>query len=206
MSTTYLLYTEAKVNGLWRCIDGYIPYKGYGEKREKLSLMTMYKSGSRSYFGETYDELVSIGRSVLFTDLSVEIQNEHPRLKYQESFWGDEKSDKEVAYYTVVSKQDFVSKVPKGYQYHGVYHKDHIAALESGEIEYLYDYDEEDKVDMKSLTEEERKCYQYYEWDDPMGWHRFFKHIEGILELTIEKYFSNTFNEPDDVRIVVLRL
>ena len=64
MSTTYLLYTEAKVDGKWYTISGTVPRiieeNGAVSVKEKLS--TTYESGSRSYFGETYNKLFEIGR------------------------------------------------------------------------------------------------------------------------------------------------
>ena len=205
MSSTYLLYTEAKVDGVWRCIDGFIPYVPYGKKEEKNTLMTLYESGSRSYFGDTYTELRSIGESVLFSELSQEIQEEHPGLKYEDNFWHPDRSedDKVEAFYTVVPMNVFINHVPEGHEYHGVYHKDAIAAFESGEVEYLW---ENEDVDLKSLTDEEAKCYMYYEWDSPMGWYRYFKYIKEVLYYTINKYEFNTFNDVREVRIVVFCL
>lgn len=205
MSTTYLLYTEAKIDGVWRCIDGYIPYKFHRDEQEKYHLMTLYENGSRSYFGDTYTEMRSIGTSVLFSELSQEVQEEHPNLMYEDNFWHTDrdKDEKVEARYTVVPMNTLENHVPKSHEYHGVYHKNMISAFESGEIEYL---SEDDDLDLKSLTEEEAKCYKYYEWDSPMGWYKFFKYISDIFRWTVEKYERYTFIEVEDARIVVFAL
>lgn len=203
MSNTYLLYTEAKIDNEWRCIDGRIRCKPFGENKERDVLTTLFESGSRSYFGDAYDELRSIGRSVPFSELSKEIQEEHPTLMYEDSFLQPNKDEKIEAYYTVVPERSFLNHVPDGHEYHGVYHKNMIVAFENGEIEELY---EDPERDLKSLSDEERKCYQYYEWDSQWGWWKNFKHLKNLLQFTKDKYFDATFEDIDEVRIVVFCL
>ena len=204
MGNTYLLYTEAKIKGVWRCIDGYIPMKHYGDDEEKQTLMTLYESGSRSLFDDTYTEIKSIGNMVLYSDLSGEVQDEHPGLMYFDPYIDlFNKEDKTEARFPVVSRERFFNHIPDGYEFHGVYHKDMIAAFESGEIDYLY---RDTDVDIKSLSKEEAKCYKYYEWDSPSGWWHYFKKIKDALCSTIEKYVRNTYNEIEDVRIVAFKL
>lgn len=201
MGNTYVIYTEANIDGKWRCIDGFYYHKPYGEIEEKLCLMATYINGSRSYFGETYDELRHIGRSTPFTDLSPEIQEHEKGAKYSESFFGNDSDDKKIASYITVPLKDFLDHTPKGFQYHGIYHKNTIAMYENGEIEDLW---QDEEIDYSNLSKKEKKCYDYKEWDDPCGWQYNFKKLKERIIHTINKYECNEWCiDSPEYRIVV---
>lgn len=203
MGNTYLIYTEMMIDGKWRCIDGYYYHKPYGKNKERLRLMTTYENGSRSYFGETYQELKSIGDMIKFSDLSKEIQDEHPGLRYEYNIYGEENKDKE-AYYVVVGYDDFNRKVPKNYSNHAIIHKDRIAAYENSEIDEIW---QDEDIDYGKLSDLEKQCYQYYEWDSKWGWQYYFKHLKELVDFTINKYLINEFLfEEHKVRLVVFKL
>ena len=201
MGNTYILHTEAKIDGEWRCIDGYYMLKRYDDNEEKLTLAHTYESGSRSYFGETYNKLSMIGKYILFSELSKEIQDEYPDFRYEENYSGE--SEEKEAYYKVVSLQDFNACVPKGFSRHGIIHKDRIADFENHETDELWDESEE----IADIPEVARSVYQYYEWDDPYEWPAHFKELKKAIDETVNKYFDNAcyFNERE-VRIVVFML
>ena len=202
MGNTYLIHTEAKIDEHWRCIDGFYMIKHYGKTEEQLDLYCTYINGSRSAFGEAYEQLRHIGNNTTFSDLSEEIQKHYPSLRYELS-WNGSDNDEEASYVTV-SWKTFVDNVPKGYQYHGILHKDTIFSYENGDIYELYPPDE---LNLSSMTDLERQCYQYYEWDDEYGWPKFFKIVKEYAEVTINKYLINAW-EFDDVefRLVVFCL
>ena len=68
MSTSYFLYTEAYIGDKWVCINPGFDMDG------KRRLAMTYESGSRSYFGQTADKIEAVGETLLFEDLSAELQ------------------------------------------------------------------------------------------------------------------------------------
>ena len=199
MSSTYYIYTEAKIRNKWRCIDGTYFYVPYGKTEEKTALMATYINGSRSYFEETYEEICRIGNMIPFTELSPEVQAEHPGAKHVEYFLSGKDSD-EITTWPVVDWNVFKNHVPKGYQYHGVYHKNSIEAFNNGEIKDLW---EDESVDLSKLTDIERQCYEYKEWDSEYSWQHGFKEIKDYVGDTIRKFLINDWSvENLEYRIV----
>ena len=201
MGTTYLIYTEAKIDDKWRCIDGFLNIKSY-DGEEKLRLATTYENGSRSYFGSTYDELRELGHFTLYSELSKEVKEAHPSLRYKYSWDGEEAKEEES--YLVVPYKAFVEKCPSGFSKHGIIHKDDIFLFENREIEELY---QEDELDFSKMSELEKQAYKYYEWDNPFDWPCYFKVIKGDVEHTIDKYMTNSwiFERPE-IRLVCFAL
>ena len=162
MSTSYFLYTEAFIDDKWVCIN-----PGF-DKEGKRRLAMTYESGSRSYFGQTADKIEEIGGRLRFDDLSAELQARYENCR-----------DDEFIRILSAEVDAMRSCMPSGqaHEYHGIVLKDSVFAYESGDVEDLYE----------SITPEEyaklddvgKQLYQYYEWDDPMGW---FVHFKEILE------------------------
>ena len=202
MGDTYLIYTEMKIDGKWRCIDGYRYYKPYSKNEEKLALYCTYINGSRSYFGDTYDKLREIGSMTKFSDLSQEIQNEHPGLKYESNFYGED--TKNEACYVTVNLNTFYDMVPPGFQCHGVIHKDVLELYKTGEIDELY---QDEDLDFNNMTDIEKQCYEYFEWDNKYSWFYYFKKLKDIVTNTVNKYYNNEFEfETNETRLVVFCL
>ena len=201
MSTYYNVYTEAKIDGKWRCIDGYLHHVPYGEDKEELCLSTLYFNGSRSYFSDAYDRLREIGEMVPFSALSEEVKKEWTGMEYEEYFWNPGEPKKETRILTV-SLDSFKASMPKGYECHGVCHKDTIVAYENGDIGEPYD--ESREVDLSKLTQLEQNAYLYYEWDSPYSWNARFKEIKKNLDVTLEKYFDMNYVTPEKIRLVII--
>lgn len=209
MGNVYLLYLEAKVREgaekkeRWKCINGYFRDIPYGKTEEVLSLSHLLVSGSRSYFGETYDELCEIGDRTPFTELSKEIQEEHPDLKFAWDGWTGEKKDT-IADYVTVPVDVFRRHVPDGFQYHGIYHKNAIESFRTGETEEIW---EDENVDFGKMDALEKQCYEYFEWDSPFGWQKNFKNIAERIDFTVKQYVTDTWNfENPEMRIVAFCL
>lgn len=162
MSTSYFLYTEAYIDNKWVCIN-----PGF-DKEGKRRLAMTYESGSRSYFGQTADKIEEIGERLRFEDLSAELQARYETCRDDE-------------FVRILSAEVNIMRgcLPPGqaHEHHGIVLKDSVFAYESDDVEDLYE----------SITPEEyaklddvgKQFYQYYEWDDPMGW---FVHFKEILE------------------------
>lgn len=184
MGNYYYIYLEAKVGGKWKCIDGYGYRKRYDKDEEELNLMSLYENGSYSYFGETYSKLREIGNSTLFTDLSDDIQKEFPDFKFDINVFGDEKR---IASYITIPVHTFKQYVPKNFEYHGIVHKDAIASYENDEYEEPY---VDDELDFNKMSDLEKMCYQYYEWDSVFGWNYYFKKLNNMIDVEIQKFYN----------------
>lgn len=208
MGNTYYLYLEARVKertGVerWKCINGFYKEIPYGKTEEELRLSHLVVNGSRSYFGETYDKLHEIGTMTPFTELSREIQEAHPGFKYVYSGWSNEKTD-EIERYVTVPVTAFRACVPKGFKYHGVYHKDAIARFESGESEELWN---EEDVDFSKMDPLEKQCWAYKEWDSPESWEKNFKDIDERIRSAEQQYVTDTWDfDEHEMRIVAFCL
>lgn len=162
MSTSYFLYTEVYIDDKWVCIN-----PGF-DMDEKRRLAMTYESGSRSYFGQTADKIEAVGETLLFEDLSAELQARY------ESCRNDE-------FVRILSAEVDAMRgcLPSGqaHEYHGIVLKDAVFAYESGDAEDLYESITPEEY--AKLDEVGKQLYQYYEWDDPIGW---FVHFKEILE------------------------
>lgn len=162
MSTSYFLYTEAYIDGRWVCIDPTF------EKERKRHLTMTYESGSRSYFGQTADKIEEIGGRLRFDELSAELQGRYENCR-----------DDEFVRILSAEVDAMRSCMPSGqaHEYHGIVLKDSVFAYESGDVEDLYESITPEEY--AKLDEMSKRLYQYYEWDNPMGW---FVHFKEILE------------------------
>ena len=162
MSTSYFLYTEVYIDDKWVCINPGFDMDG------KRRLAMTYESGSRSYFGQTADKIEAVGETLLFEDLSAELQARY------ESCRNDE-------FVRILSAEVDAMRgcLPSGqaHEHHGIVLKDAVFAYESGDVEDLYESTTPEEY--AKLDEVGKQLYQYYEWDDPMGW---FVHFKEILE------------------------
>lgn len=189
MGADYYIYTEVKINDKWISIDPLVPklvdtrkswreshkYNGEVEYEHQLT----YWNGSRSYFGETFDKLGEIGYTINFADLSDEVK-EH----WAGTVEAEANGERMYAPPPVcVDYEKFKRYVDVNrFDYHRLVHKDQWTLYKAGEIEDLYGVDHDAFVE---LTPEERQCYEYHEWDEPMGWNTYFKHILKCVEKRI---------------------
>ena len=172
MSTSYYIYAAQKINGKYYCINPMYQRDG------KLFLTRTMESWSRSYFHETADKLIDIGFEVPVDVLPDELKERFGHMFNGESF---------PIY--VIPLDEVRKCIPDRmeHEFHGIYAKDRIFAYESGDIEYLYDDDISDK-DYSKLSDTAKKRYQYYEWDDPMGWFSHFKDVLSHVDWTIKEW------------------
>lgn len=208
MSTTYLIYTEIRFkDGPWICACPYIKNK----KGEEV-LITTYESGSRSYFENTYDKLRELNIGVRFP----EGLSETLRKKFYDDVLnrkGEELYNPEdtIQYYrraiVCVPLSSLKAALPSKlkYQFHGVYHKDDIYRYETGEADYI---EPVKSTKFAKLTEEEKKAYMYYEYDDEMDWPYNVKLLLKRIDLTVEQYINATasWGEDPEVRIIAFAL
>ena len=189
MGADYYVYTEIKrKNGSWHVLNG----KYYNEKSGNYEIVETYHNGSRSYFSQTYRKLQDIGYSVQFSECSPEVREKEDWL---------EDNDNIIS----VSLSELRKALPKAKRHEccGYVHKRHLWGyeVEGREIdEYLSD------EEYNELSEAEKKAYEFYEWDDPMGWYVHIKEIADSVNHQIAEYMrvNTLWSEPTDIRIVCI--
>ena len=162
MSTSYFIYTEAFIDNQWVCINPTF------EKDGKRCVAMTYESGSRTYFAQTADKIEEIGGHLRFKDMSAELQERYENCRDGE-------------YVSILSAEVDAMRgcLPTGqaHEFHGIVRKDSVFAYESGDIEEPCEAVTPEQY--AKLDDVGKQLYQYYEWDDPMGW---FVHFKEILE------------------------
>lgn len=188
MSTSYFLYTEAYIDNKWVCINPTFDREG------KSCIAMTYESGSRSYYGQTADKIEEIGSILRFDEMSDELQEYYSKYR-------DNKYVKILAVGADSMRGCIPSK--QAHERHGIVLKDAVFAYESGDTEDLYE--SVTAEEFAKLDDMSQQLYQYYEWDDPMGW---FVHFKEILEHVYWQIYDwqNIYGSEvyDKCRVVVL--
>ena len=192
MSTYYFLYTEAVVDGKRVCLDGYVKRLN----KDEMSLTMTYENGSRSYFGDAADEFRQLGYVVKFAELSDELK---------ENFKGWDEDDSGC--YSDIWAVDwdvFKDAVPDRdeYQYHGWVSKDDMHRYKTHSTDL--DIELIDPTEFRNMSPEEKKLYEYFEYDDNMSWEYYFKIIRDRVVGTMARWESVNYTvELKDVRIIM---
>ncbi|MBO7462030.1 MAG: hypothetical protein J6T96_05495 [Bacteroidales bacterium] len=206
MSTYYYIYTEVNMNGKWVCINGLVPefkydYETHKYKDEReYKLCETYWNGSRSYFGQTYEKLHDLGRRVEFRDLSTELQE-----KWKSSVESENSGESTWNYPSIVDWDRLRTYIkPDEYDSHGIISKDALFAYNHGDIDELY---ADDEIDFSKLSDEEKKAYQYHEWDSSYGWTWGIKKVVDEVSHDISRFEDQNnifFDDNVKYRVVVI--
>ena len=192
MSNSYFVYTEIYIDGEWHCVNQYLPRKNKKTGETEYRLIPTYESGSRSYFGNTFDKIREIGNGKP-NNISPEILAEHPEREklHEDDIFGDYYDQMTAS----VSLSTLSGHLPDSNrkQHCGVYHKDRIFEFETGDRDDLYECEIDPEEYAKYPPELRDKVYQYYEWDDPMDWPRYFRIIRDKSNELINTYLD--FNQ-----------
>lgn len=190
MASDYFCYTERKrKDGTWHAINGMY----YDESVRDYVMSNTYRSGSRSYFGRTYDKMREMGHIICASELSEEVRKVEN--------WFDDDYDSIVA----VSLKDIVAAVEKSNRKSccGYVHKRNIWSheVEHDEINEYYS-----AAEYNELTKAEQKEYEFYEWDDPMDWPIHLRGILDSMNYTISTYraVNSIWNDSGEIRLVCI--
>ena len=192
MSASYYIYAETLIDGFWRCICPYVK----NLKKDKLSMIETYYSGSRSYFSETFDKLRELGVNADKTTISKEISSRH------EESWQDDNYP-----YVFAVDYDVLKKyAPKNNEkeMHGYVSKNDIFEYEKGDLDEIWNY--LNGEEFRSLSSEEKKYYQYFEWNSADGWYRYFGEIKDSVDRQLENFcdVNGIWGETPKTRLIVV--
>lgn len=173
MSASYYIYTEVCLNEKWISVCPYIR----NVEKDKLVMSETHYSGSRSYFSETFDKLREIGGYVDKTTVSRDISERH----------GEGWNNDNYLYVISVDYAVFKQYAPKNgeKQFHGFVSKNDIFSFEHGDCDDLWEY--LTAKEYKKLSSEEKKFYDYYEWDSFDSWYYNF----GLIKKSADKEISD---------------
>lgn len=191
MGSYYALFTEIKVNNKWICLNRRVPVIG---QDSKTKLTNTYSSCSRSYFHETAEKLEQIGSRISLDELSQEVRD-----VYCEAY----KSWREYFWATATGLDAIINAFPSDEylkENHGYVSKNALFLYQTGEMDDINDYLTVDEY--VKLDEEAKKCYQYYEWNDEMGWFKYFVEIREHIHWQL--YEWRQANEEFDIEKVRL--
>lgn len=181
MSVEYFIYTEKKINGKWQCLNR--------KNFDGLYSLT-YWSGSRSQFTESYEKLRDIGNKISIKDLSEELQKEFK----EEDSWEE---DSDVIFVSYEKLNEVLPK-EKIYDKSGFVLKEDVASYLLDGVPIL-DYIKDTKR-YNELSDEEKKLYQYFEWNDFDGWYYNLQKIKEHIYWQCYELEESTEN----VRVVLL--
>lgn len=200
MSTYYEIHTEAKIDGVWHCVDPLVLHIKTQYREQEYILSSTYENGSRTYFGRSADKLQELSERFSFDDLSEELKADFMKWKIP-----PEEIPGEVTRCSYCISLDqmrrAVTKI-NGKANHAIVHKDLIAAFESGETDGIYDI--LSPKEYSKLDEEAKKVYQYYEWDDWMQWECHFKEILQRADWNIGEFLEvNNLHSAKECRLIL---
>lgn len=160
MSTSYYIYTEVCVDGKWICINNKV--KNVNNNKEVIS--ETYWNGSRSYFEKTADKIEEIGSRLEYEELSDEVKSVFQNPEYFRGF--------------SVTPDAMSSYFPKDKtlkEFCGYVQKEILFCYQTGEIDDIYERLSAEEY--SELSDEQKKFYQFYEWNSADGWYVHFKEI-----------------------------
>ena len=191
MGADYYIYTEVKrKDNTWHALNG----QYYNEHVNSYEITPTYWNGSRTYFSQTYYKLKDIGFVIKPSQLS-------PEILSKES-WLEEDDGNHVVCVSLNELRDAIPKTNR-HQCCGYVHKSQLWNYEANgeEIDGYLSAEE-----YNELSDAEKKEYEFYEWDDPMGWYVHLKEIVGIVDFQVNEYISvnHMYNEHPEIRIVCI--
>lgn len=203
MGTQYDIYTEAKINDKWYCVNGVYPKF---RKHDDGSIMCIenvlaetYWNGSRSGFSSTYSKMVEEGTYVDFDALSEEVKNKYKEYVNEETPWGDSYSriiTLSISRLKELAKEDGV------HEHNAFVHKNDIYAYEK-EGEEIYDWLTLDEY--RELDEKEKELYSVYSWSgtEVRNFKEILKNVYGQLSAL---WNVNSIDIPtDNMRIICIQ-
>lgn len=196
MGTYYTFYSEVEINGKWELLNP----KFMGEQT------VTYWNGSRSYFGETCDELREISDGYIrnISDMSSGLVEYFKSISYDDTPFANDKGDLNPAY-TMISipaeiMKELAEKDTKKKAYVPV---DELQNFKNGTSEEIYDYIS--VTEYKDLDKELQSHYEWYEWENETSPSEYCRRILSVHN-TLLDVSTNEIKYDKDFKIGQSRL
>lgn len=213
MGTYYSIYAEARVGKKWYNISPLI--KGTDGLIKAYPIID-----GKSFLRETYDELKDdlymCGRPA---DLSPELREifDHDDDESYDCFTKTYKQHYENCMFLVNYGKSVKSRVKKDrpFRYQGYVFKYSIASYEIGEQEEIAGW--LTRQEYESLSEEEKKDYAYFEWNEWQDWYGVYNDIVHRVDALLHWFsewssyqsngvdYEDKYPSADKVRLIVYR-
>ena len=194
MSTTYTLFTEVQVADKWYCISPLMRIADHmiDPTETALALVPTFETNARYHFEKTYYLMCDDGYPVKLEDLSDDLQSESakPYTDFADPILA-------INYERITGYLKLQIKEHRAFAL-----RSDVAAYENGQEEDIYDYVCLDAY--KQMDEEQKKAYQYYEWNESHGSCRYYSEFEKRVEEQLANWrYINFRKEPAAVRLVL---
>lgn len=205
MGAEYVVYTEVMHEGRWVGVDPLVLRlkNNVGQKEDAYKMVPTYWNGSRTYFSKTYSKLRDLSSwRVRYDDLSEEVKK-----NLQEDIFDEGTNEENIKYLNenmqVVAFDAMCRAIPKEKNDNfGFVLKSDIYSFEN-ENEEIYEWLSAEEY--HELSDEEKRAYRYYEWNDPEGWVCHFIELKDRVEHRLKDFADNNYlsDYPDSVRMIV---
>jgi len=213
MSTYYYIFAEAQVDGKWMNLNP-ILYAHNGEYKSSEITYFTHSSYAEVYYALS-DDRIACG---LPEDCNPITAGHFHNLDEMSDGWPKNETWREyyrhevfVVNYAQAIKSRTRKDRPHKYMYYVT--RESMAAFECGELDSIEHWITDEEY--RSLSEEEKKDYVYYEWDNWYDEYRVYREIEDRVDAQIA-FFNNTYGllegkyrsaniTPGQVRLIIER-
>lgn len=189
MSVKYSFFTEIKANGIWECINNsVVRTRPFFEH----SVVPTYENCSRICFEKTHLKINEDGYRIKMDEISDKLRC---KIKEYEMCIGDPSIA--LYYESILGYLNGTGK-----EHYGFASRKDVADFENGREDEIYEYVSIDTY--KSMDDELKKAYQYYEWNDRTGVYHYY----SILRQEVEKQLRlwkchNKAESIEDIRLIM---
>lgn len=189
MGTTYTLFTEAKVNGKWYCINETVIQL---QPTEHPVIVPTLRTNARMSFAKADRELHEDGYSIKLDEVS-----ESLRKTVVEWLNPEYSSILAVPYDKIASQVNATGKEHCAFAL-----RSEVAAYENGENDDIWDFVSVNEY--KRMDDELKKAYQYYEWNDLSGTYRYYEAIGQAVTNQLANWKTvNKLEKIEEVRVLM---
>ena len=195
MSTSYCLLAEGKIKNEWVCLSPYYRHE------DGFHIATLYDSNSRSYFDETYQELLNISG---YYDDRNNLNFSHGVNEWILQEFEDKQNCTNDCQICIIGLEEIKKNLGDANKF------DFCELVKKSAIDYIkdgYDTDEDDIIisakEYAKLPAKAQELYEVLSWDKPEGWRIHFKEIIELTEQAKRKYYNEFYEEPTEIRLVM---
>lgn len=190
MSTSYFIFTEIQVDGLWHCIN---PKVTRLLPIEHLIVVPTLRTDARTQFEKAYRQLNHDGQLFAIDEMS-------ENLKSAVSDWLDPEDSIRIA----VCYDDILKLLNASGKEHSAFAlRSEVAAFQNDESDDIWDF--VSVSEYKQMDDELKKAYQYFEWNDRSGAYRYYEEIQKKVASQVRDWKAiNPQAEIASIRILLL--
>lgn len=189
MSTSYFIFTEIQVDGIWHCIN---PKVTRLLPIEHSIIVPTLRTDARLQFEKAYQQLNHDGYSFTVDEMS-------ENLQASVTDWLDPSDSIKIA----VSYDDILKMLNASGKEHCAFAlRSEVAAFQNDESAEIWDF--VSVGEYKQMDDELKKAYQYFEWNDCSGAYRYYEEIQKRVASQVKDWkVINPQAEISSIRILL---